>query len=58
MEAMDVIVVVTRWYGGIHLGSDRFRHINNITKGLLNQHGYTKLKQNAKVAPGKKCSVH
>jgi len=23
----DHIVVVTRWYGGINLGGDRFRHI-------------------------------
>lgn len=23
----DHIVVVTRWYGGVHLGADRFRHV-------------------------------
>ena len=26
-ELYDHIVVVTRWYGGINLGGDRFRHI-------------------------------
>ncbi len=26
----DVIVVVTRWYGGIHLSSDRFKDINYV----------------------------
>ena len=26
-ELYDHIVVVTRWYGGTHLGGDRFRHI-------------------------------
>lgn len=32
LEVMDVAVVVTRWYGGIHLGPDRFKHINNATR--------------------------
>ncbi|CAI5437751.1 unnamed protein product [Caenorhabditis angaria] len=35
MKANNVIVVVTRWYGGIHLGPDRFRHINNLTRQIL-----------------------
>lgn len=28
MGADDVVVVVTRWYGGVHLGPPRFKHIN------------------------------
>lgn len=28
----DLIVVVTRCYGGVHLGGDRFRHIANATR--------------------------
>jgi putative IMPACT (imprinted ancient) family translation regulator len=32
LQVMDVAVVVTRWYGGIHLGADRFKHINNATR--------------------------
>lgn len=35
VEAKDVLVVVTRWYGGIHLGPDRFRHINNAARQVL-----------------------
>ncbi|CAB3408676.1 unnamed protein product [Caenorhabditis bovis] len=35
MKANNVMVVVTRWYGGIHLGPDRFRHINNLTRQIL-----------------------
>ena len=30
LQGADVeneIVVVTRWYGGVHLGGDRFRHV-------------------------------
>ena len=28
-KIIDVIVIVTRWYGGIKLQSDRFRHVKN-----------------------------
>lgn len=38
--AENVAVLVTRWYGGIHLGPDRFKHINNCARSLLVQHGY------------------
>jgi hypothetical protein len=26
---------VSRWYGGIHLGPDRFKHINNCARNVL-----------------------
>ena len=28
----DHIVVVTRWYGGKHLGGDRFRHVQDAVR--------------------------
>ena len=31
-DLQNHIVVVTRWYGGKHLGGDRFRHIQNSVK--------------------------
>ncbi|MBL9074661.1 YigZ family protein [Tabrizicola sp.] len=31
----DRIVVVTRWYGGVHLGGDRFSHIVTCTRAAL-----------------------
>jgi putative IMPACT (imprinted ancient) family translation regulator len=31
----NIIVVVTRWFGGVHLGPDRFKHIQNATKIIL-----------------------
>nr|CUU98647.1 hypothetical transcript [Hymenolepis microstoma] len=37
-----VAVMVTRWYGGIHLGPDRFKHINNAAGQLLAQANLTK----------------
>ncbi|VDL71917.1 unnamed protein product [Nippostrongylus brasiliensis] len=44
MDANNVLVgtfmvVVSRWYGGIHLGPDRFRHINNLTREIISKHG-------------------
>jgi len=31
----DHIVVVTRWYGGVHLGGDRFRHVQTCVNAYL-----------------------
>jgi len=31
------IVVVTRWYGGKHLGGDRFRHVRNAVRHYLDK---------------------
>lgn len=32
---MNVLVVVTRWFGGIHLGSKRFAHIVAAAQSVL-----------------------
>ncbi|WP_343080900.1 YigZ family protein [Ostreiculturibacter nitratireducens] len=31
------IVVVTRWYGGKHLGGDRFRHVQNAVRMYIDR---------------------
>ena len=31
----DHIIVVTRWYGGTHLGGDRFAHVVTCTRSYL-----------------------
>lgn len=54
MDARNVLVIVTRWYGGIHLGPDRFKHINNCTRNMLDAHGFVKDKSDKK---GPKSSV-
>ena len=36
----NAVVVVSRWYGGIKLGPDRFKHINNAARDLLVQEGF------------------
>ena len=32
---VDHIIVVTRWYGGVHLGGDRFAHVVSCTRAYL-----------------------
>ncbi|CAK0782548.1 hypothetical protein CVIRNUC_005766 [Coccomyxa viridis] len=38
--AENVVVVVSRWFGGVLLGPARFTHINNAARQLLDQCGY------------------
>nr|CAD7437923.1 unnamed protein product [Timema bartmani] len=40
LNVQNVLVVVTRWYGGTHLGPDRFRHINNSARQVLDKAGF------------------
>jgi len=35
----DAIIVVTRWYGGTHLGGDRFRHVKTSVQHLFDALG-------------------
>jgi len=42
MDVWDVMVVVTRWYGGVQLGPDRFRIINQVARDALVQGGWAK----------------
>ncbi|XP_023218130.1 protein IMPACT-like isoform X2 [Centruroides sculpturatus] len=50
LDVKNVIVVVSRWYGGIHLGPERFKHINNVARDLLQQHNF--ILQQIKMAEG------
>nr|ACO10429.1 UPF0029 protein C27E2.02 [Caligus rogercresseyi] len=38
-EAENVVMIVSRWYGGVLLGPDRFKHINNAARHLLEENG-------------------
>ncbi|KZM26749.1 hypothetical protein ST47_g2108 [Ascochyta rabiei] len=42
MDVWNVMVVVTRWYGGVHLGPDRFRLINTAAREALVLGGFVK----------------
>ncbi|MBW0494159.1 hypothetical protein O181_033874 [Austropuccinia psidii MF-1] len=35
LNVQNVFVCVSRWFGGIHLGADRFKHINQVTRDAL-----------------------
>lgn len=34
---VNTIVVVTRWFGGTHLGTDRYKHVQDATIKILKQ---------------------
>lgn len=40
MDVWNVMVVVSRWFGGTHLGPDRFKHINAATRDVLLKGGF------------------
>ncbi|KAJ6624182.1 imprinted and ancient [Mycena sp. CBHHK59/15] len=40
LEVNNVLVVVTRYFGGIHLGPDRFKHINQAARNALELGGF------------------
>jgi len=42
MDVWNVVVVVTRWYGGVKLGPDRFRLINSVAREALVKGGFSK----------------
>ncbi|KAJ2747715.1 hypothetical protein GGI19_006324 [Coemansia pectinata] len=52
VEAENVVVVVTRWFGGTHLGPDRFKLINNAARQALEAGGF--IEEQAKSATSKK----
>ncbi|XP_066290702.1 protein IMPACT-like isoform X2 [Branchiostoma lanceolatum] len=53
LDVRNVLVIVSRWYGGIHLGPDRFKHINNCTRNILDTCGYLEAKDDG-ASKGKK----
>lgn len=53
LDVRNVMVVVSRWYGGILLGPDRFKHINNCARNILVEEGYTASSDEAAKAGGK-----
>nr|XP_025978593.1 protein IMPACT isoform X2 [Dromaius novaehollandiae] len=40
LNVHNVLVVVSRWYGGILLGPDRFKHVNNCARTILVEYNY------------------
>ena len=48
-----VAVVVSRWFGGVHLGPARFGAINNTARDLLTSCGYMQRPADAPHAHGR-----
>ncbi|KAJ5745369.1 hypothetical protein N7520_010551 [Penicillium odoratum] len=42
MDVWNVLVVVSRWYGGIHLGPARFRLVNDVGRDALVKGGFVR----------------
>lgn len=36
-QLKDHVIVVTRWYGGVHLGGDRFRRVKDCVNAYLQE---------------------
>uniref|UniRef100_A0A0G4FH36 RWD domain-containing protein n=1 Tax=Chromera velia CCMP2878 TaxID=1169474 RepID=A0A0G4FH36_9ALVE len=51
-DTEGVVVVVSRWFGGIQLGPDRFKHINNVSRQLLEETGFIGQKTSGKSGEG------
>lgn len=52
LDVKNVFVCVSRWFGGIHLGADRFKHINQATRDALLTGGFITSTSSIK-SPGK-----
>lgn len=42
MDVWNCLVVDVRWFGGIHLGPDRFKHINSTSREAMIRGGFAK----------------
>ncbi|KAF8908346.1 ribosomal protein S5 domain 2-type protein [Mucidula mucida] len=54
LEVNNVLVIVTRYFGGIHLGPDRFKHINQAARNALELGGFLDSPDVSKKAKGRK----
>ncbi|XP_035296160.1 protein IMPACT isoform X3 [Cricetulus griseus] len=54
LNVKNVLVVVSRWYGGILLGPDRFKHINNCARNILVERNFTSSPEESSKTLGKK----
>ncbi|GAA6061762.1 hypothetical protein JCM10212_000742 [Sporobolomyces blumeae] len=53
LDVQNVLVVVTRWYGGVHLGPDRFKDINQAARDALIAGGFLVEQEKVKGKGGK-----
>ncbi|KAK7042458.1 ribosomal protein S5 domain 2-type protein [Favolaschia claudopus] len=53
LEVDNVLVIVTRYFGGIHLGPDRFKHINQAARNALDLGGFLDAPMKMQAARGR-----
>jgi putative IMPACT (imprinted ancient) family translation regulator len=53
LELENVLVVVSRWFGGTLLGPDRFKYINQAARDALELGGFLEEKEKEKEGAGK-----
>jgi hypothetical protein len=54
MDTWNVMVVCCRWFGGVHIGPDRFKHINSATRDALVKGNYVDVESGNKKTKKKK----
>ena len=54
LKVMNVVVMVSRWFGGIKLGSDRFKDFNETTQNALRVGGFLDEKEGRIEGDGEK----
>ncbi len=54
MDTWNVMVVCCRWFGGVHIGPDRFKHINSATRDALVKGNYVEVESGNKKTKKKK----
>ncbi|XP_067947557.1 protein IMPACT-like [Watersipora subatra] len=54
VDVTNVLVVVSRWWGGIKLGPDRFKHINNCARNALEKQHFISTSSKTSKKPHKK----
>ncbi|GMG36270.1 unnamed protein product [Ambrosiozyma monospora] len=54
MDAWNVMVVVVRWFGGTHIGPDRFKHINSRAREAVVKGGFVMVDTSGKKPKKKK----
>lgn len=62
LDVKNIVVIVTRWYGGILLGPDRFKHYNNCARDIMKVAGLVEsssdLKDSKSKGKFKVCKKH
>jgi len=54
LNCENIVVVVTRWFGGILLGPDRFKHIQNVARAIIDErYQEINMQQNEAIHPKK-----